>query len=114
MDYTVEEDDHYYFFYYLSSTYSCNGEFIGQEQAGILSIYIDKFEYSTSGVQFDGVCNTYEVYSFNVNIPLRTSEMVLITVQGQPDDSDKYAITFTYTTRKWLIAVIVIGSILLL
>ena len=43
-------------------------------------------------MQFDGVCNTYEVYSCNVNVPLRTSEMVLITVQGQPDGSDKYVI----------------------
>ena len=40
-------------------------------------------------MQFDGVCNTYEVYSCNVNVPLWTSEMVLITVQGHPDDSDK-------------------------
>lgn len=110
MDYTIKEDDHYYFFYYFSGT--CSGDFIDQEHAGSVSIYIDKFEYSTSEVQFDDMCNTYEFSSCNVNVPLRSSEMVLITVQGQPDD--KYTITFTSTTRKWLIAIIVIGSILVL
>ena len=113
LNYTVKEDDHYYFFYY--STGQCHGDdiFSYKNQAGNLSLYIEKFEYSISNLQFDGACNTYELDSCTLNLPLQIGSVrVLIAARGQ--SGDEYDVTFTSTMRKWPIPFIVISCVVFL
>ena len=107
MNYTVEEEDHYYFCYYST------GQCYRGDQAGNLSLYVEKFEYSISKVQVGGECNTYKFDSCSLNLPLQVGAVsTLIATGGQ--SGDKYDITFTSTNRKWPIPTIVISCALCL
>lgn len=113
INYTVTEDDHYYFAYHSNGYCRDNSSAKFKKDAGILSLYINKFEYSISKLQYDRACNTYEHYSCSVNLLLQAGMVkALITVQGYSGYT--YDISFSSTMRKWPIPFIVSSCIIFL
>ena len=110
VNYTTKEDDHYYFFPYTETI--CFDE-NNRDDSGTVDLIIEKSEYSVSGIKTDKVCNTYEVPSCSLSVPLRAGyERALIAVQGLDDET--YSISFSSSDRVWAFCVVIIPPVLLL